>query len=175
VREPSETELTLSPRERIALLAHDTGTSNAALACEEILCGASDPVLLRWIGGRGALFDQEVYWHRVWALRAYLYVWDEQVTACVVAALQDEHWRGREMAAKVVALRELPAAHLLPALLQDPLPRVRAAGVRALGFVGEAENADAVLEALEDGDGVVSRAAAAALARLERRLDRRFG
>jgi hypothetical protein len=47
--------------------------------------------------------------------------------------LADEHWRLREMAAKVVARRRVGAA-LAPvtALRDDPVPRVRAAAERAI-------------------------------------------
>jgi HEAT repeat protein len=49
-----------------------------------------------------------------------------------VAALGDEHWRVREMAAKVVARRKLgDAVEAVAALRADPVPRVRAAAERA--------------------------------------------
>jgi hypothetical protein len=175
VRYPAKAELSLHPRERIAMLIADDGETQTALACEEMLLGQQDPPLLLWIGGRHAATRIEGAWPRTWALRAFLYCWDDQVGAAVVDALEDEAWRVREMAAKVVVRRELPGAHLLEPLLHDPLPRVRIAGLRALGAVGEAENVGAVLEALADDDGGVARAAAGALARLERRLDRRLG
>ena len=165
----------MHPRDRVALLVREDGETQTALACEEVLLGTPDLPLLLWIGGRHAAVRIEGAWPRTWALRAFLYCWDEQVGASCVDALQDSAWRVREMAAKVVVRRELPAADLLEPLLADPLPRVRVAGLRALGAVGEAESADAVLEALEDGDSDVRRVAAGALARLERRLDRRLG
>ena len=50
------------------------------------------------------------YWARAWAARALLYVWQDSATDAVVGALADEHWRVRELAAKVVRLRELADA-----------------------------------------------------------------
>jgi HEAT repeat protein len=54
----------------------------------------------------------------------------------VIAALADEAWRVREMAAKVVARRRLgDALTAVAALQQDPVPRVRAAAARALAVL----------------------------------------
>lgn len=78
----------------------------------------------------------------MWAARALLYVWDEAVVPEVVRALGHEHWRLREMAAKVVAKREVGAA------------------------------ADAVRALLDDEDEAVRKRAEQSLARMERRLDR---
>jgi hypothetical protein len=39
-----------------------------------------------------------------------LYAWAEEADGAVVAALADDHWRVREMAAKVVARRRIGAA-----------------------------------------------------------------
>jgi hypothetical protein len=175
VRYPEKDELSLHPRVRIAILVREDGETQTALACEEVLLGEHDPPLCLWIGGRHAATRIEGPWPKTWALRAFLYCWDDQVAASVLDALEDEAWRVREMAAKVVVRRGLPGAHLLVPLLADPLPRVRVAGLRGLGAVGEAEHAEAVLEALGDGDGDVARAASGALTRLEGRLDRRFG
>ncbi|MFN2539375.1 MAG: HEAT repeat domain-containing protein [Mycobacteriales bacterium] len=175
MRYPRPDELSMHPRDRVATLVREDGDTQTALACGDVLLGESDPPLLLWLGGRHAAVRIEGAWPRTWALRAFLYCWDDQVGASVVDALTDDAWRVREMAARVVVKRELPACHLLEPLVRDPLSRVRVAGLRALGAVGEAENADAVLAALGDGDAVVARAAAGALSRLERRLDRPFG
>ena len=77
------------------------------------------------------------------------------------------------MAAKVVARRELGQAGeaLLP-LVEDEVPRVRAAAVRALGLVGEVEALDAARAAQDDHDPAVHRAAELAVRRLQERLDR---
>lgn len=50
----------------------------------------------------------------------------------VLAALGDDAWRVREMAAKVIAKRRLgEALPAVAALRADPVPRVRAAATRA--------------------------------------------
>lgn len=73
------------------------------------------------------------YWLRVWAARGLLYVWDDSAEAAVVAALGDEAWRVREMAAKVVARHRLGDASPAVAMLaDDPVARVRAAAERAV-------------------------------------------
>lgn len=73
----------------------------------------------------------EGYWPRVWALRALLYAWAERAAPAVVAAIDDEAWRAREMALKVAARRgvAVPAAARRRAL-GDPVQRVRAAARR---------------------------------------------
>jgi hypothetical protein len=52
------------------------------------------------------------------------------------------------------------------------VPRVRAAAVRALAVVVEAEHADAVRDCLDDPEPSVRTAADRALRALSRRLDR---
>ena len=49
------------------------------------------------------------YWRRVWGARGLLYAWADEAEGAVVAALDDERWRVREMAAKVVAKRRIGA------------------------------------------------------------------
>jgi hypothetical protein len=74
------------------------------------------------------------YWRRVWGARGLLYAWDEtgDAAAAIIEALSDQHWRVREMAAKVIAKRKVGAALEAVAQLQDdPVPRVRAASHRA--------------------------------------------
>ncbi|NUT36798.1 MAG: hypothetical protein HOV79_27395, partial [Hamadaea sp.] len=108
------------------------------------------------------------YWPRVWGARALLYVWEPAAASAVVQALADEHWRVREMAAKVCLRRELGSAlEPLEALASDPVPRVRVAAARALGALGEAEHAAVLRTMRDDGPHI-----AAALELLSRRLDR---
>jgi len=62
-----------------------------------------------------------------------LYAWDESASTTVIDALEDEHWRPREMALKVVAKRLIDGDVDAVARLQDdPVPRVQAAASRAL-------------------------------------------
>jgi len=115
------------------------------------------------------------YWARVWAVRALLYVWADEAVSAVVAALQDQHWRVREMAARVVVVRELAqAADALLGDVDDPTPRVRIAVARALAVVGEAEHAHGLQTIRADPEPLVAASGAAALQALSRRLDRAF-
>lgn len=73
------------------------------------------------------------YWRRVWGARGLLYAWDERAADAVVEALGDEHWRVREMAAKVVTRHKMGVALTAVAVLrEDPVARVRAAAERAV-------------------------------------------
>jgi hypothetical protein len=82
-------------------------------------------------------FGTQAYFVRTWALRAMLYAWDESASATVIDALEDEHWRPREMALKVVAKRLVDGDVDAVARLQDdPVQRVQAAARYALGRLG---------------------------------------
>jgi hypothetical protein len=73
------------------------------------------------------------YWRRVWGARGLLYAWMPEAAHAVIAALSDEHWRVREMAAKVIAQRKIgDALPEVTTLREDPVPRVRAAASRAV-------------------------------------------
>ena len=109
-----------------------------ALELAMILGGLTDR---GWLAGGKP--PGHAYWARVWAARALRYVWAESAAPAVVGALGDEHWRVRELAAKVVGDRELgEAAEHLVALLGDDTPRV-ASPPWALGR-GEGEHGAAI-------------------------------
>jgi HEAT repeat protein len=109
-------------------------------ACLDLLAGhAVDGQLVVGLGGPPARWavaggaPGPDYWLRVWALRGLLWLWDEGAQAAVIAALADEEWRVREMAAKVVARHHVEEA--LPCLLTldaDTVARVRRAAERAV-------------------------------------------
>jgi hypothetical protein len=62
-----------------------------------------------------------------------LHAWSDEATQVVVRSLDDDEWRSREMAAKVVARHLVaPAFNRVCELRADPVPRVRAAAERAL-------------------------------------------
>jgi hypothetical protein len=112
--------------------------------CIELLGGGeADDALIIALGGPAArpVLDTgpapvHRYWLPVWAARALLYTWDDSALGAVLAALTDESWRVREMAAKVVARRRLGAALSVVAGLQnDRVPRVRAAAARAIAVL----------------------------------------
>lgn len=107
----------------ISLLAGE-GADDGLIAALGL--GATE-VLAEREGGRHG------YWPRVWAARGLLHVWDERASAAIIAATADEHWRVREMAAKVIARYRVDGA--MDAVLRlraDPVPRVRAAAQRAV-------------------------------------------
>lgn len=178
-------DLSASPAERVRELGRLIGPDAVVDWCGDLLVRRvpyQSPELppLSWLGGLSAVAleargypEVDAYWPRVWAARGLLHGYDASAARSVVAALGDEAWRVREMAAKVVARWEVgEAADALVPLLADAVPRVRAAGVRALGVVGEGEHAEALHEVTDDPEEAVRRAAGDALDRLGVRLDR---
>ncbi|MDX6197179.1 MAG: hypothetical protein QOJ79_330 [Actinomycetota bacterium] len=106
-----------------------------------LLAGADlDPLMREVFGNQHSpeWLESEVnaYWLRVWGARGLLWNWDPRAVPSLRAALSDEAWRVREMAAKVVA-RHL-VDEVQPALVElchDPVPRVRAAAARAVAVL----------------------------------------
>jgi HEAT repeat protein len=136
----------ITPRERIRAECARRGKDAVLQDCLALLAGSTDPELTLSLVGRGAekYFDglehDDTYWFRVWALRGLLWSWDARAIPGVVRALDDEAWRVREMAAKVVARHLVGEA--LPAVVahrDDPVPRVRRAAERALIRLAEAD------------------------------------
>lgn len=135
----------MTPRQSVELECGRRGTAQVVAGCVGLLEGGdTDYALVYAIGGPVAdsvlgphpRRDQR-YWLRVWGGRALLYAWDDgaqaRAAAAVIAALADESWRVREMAAKVVARRQLgDALTAVAALRNDPVPRVRAAAERTV-------------------------------------------
>jgi HEAT repeat protein len=130
----------LTPRQSVERECARRGEAEVVAACVGLLAGAdADRAFVFAIGGPAAESvlgphprrDQR-YFLRVWAARALLYAWDDSAQGAVLAALADESWRVREMAAKVVARRQLGEALAAVAeLSSDPVARVRAAAARA--------------------------------------------
>jgi HEAT repeat protein len=130
----------MTPKQSVQQECARRGEPEVVAACVVLLAGGDvDRPFIFAVGGPGAdsalgphpRRDQR-YWLRVWAARALLYAWDDSARDAVIGALADEHWRVREMAAKVVAKRKIGDA--LPAVAglgEDPVPRVRAAATRA--------------------------------------------
>ena len=176
-----------TPAARIAELVDLVGHEEVVTWCADLLAGRAahdDPELpsLAWLGGRATAWlmgldgDQlrvNAYWVRVWGARGLLHCYQPVAGRDVVAALGVEHWRVREMAAKVVATWEVgEAADALVPLLDDEVPRVRAAAARGLGVVGEGEHATALHQVADDPEEAVRRAAETALRQMQQRLDR---
>jgi hypothetical protein len=175
VRRPTDAELGARPADRVAALVGLIGADAVVACCVALLRGA-DPeadVPLGWMGGRSAAGWTQDHWPRVWAARGLLHCFLPPAAPAVVDGLRDTSWRVREMCAKVVREHEVgAAAAALRRCTADEVPRVRAAAVRALARVGEAEDADAVRRCLDDPDTAVVSAAERALRDLSRRLDR---
>jgi HEAT repeat protein len=107
-------------------------TNRAEPAFLLVLGGPSAETVLD--GGAGGL---DGYWPRVWAARGLLHVWDDRATTAIIAATSHEHWRVREMSAKVIAAHKVrPAIDAVVELLDDENARVRAAARRAFAAVG---------------------------------------
>jgi HEAT repeat protein len=130
----------LKPRERIDAECKRRGKDALVAGCIALLEGReTDGELLVALGGPPALWavtggaEGPRYWRRVWAARGLLWAWDDVAAPAVVAALRDDAWRVREMAAKVVARHRLgDALPVVVDLRDDPTPRVRAAAARAV-------------------------------------------
>jgi hypothetical protein len=133
---------------------------------------------LKWlvgptVGGWTKLDPVNFYWARVWAARIFLYVWRDDAVDALGRVADDPAWRVREHVARVTAQRELgQLVDALVPLLNHELPRVRAAGVRALGVAGEYEHLAALRELRDDPDVAVRAAVERAMERLASRLDR---
>jgi HEAT repeat protein len=137
----------LTPHQSVEQECGRRGTAQVVAGCVVLLAGGdADDSLVHAIGGPAAdsvlgphpRRDQR-YFLRVWAARALLYSWDDGAPGlreAVLAALADESWRVREMAAKVIARREIgEGLTAVAALQQDPVPRVRAAAARATAIL----------------------------------------
>ena len=99
-----------------------------------------DPGLIVALGGPPARWALDPhgragpdYWLRVWAARGLLWTWDETAVPAVLRALNDEEWRVREMAVRVLARHRVGVAvQPIWDLQADPAARVRAAARRAV-------------------------------------------
>ncbi len=134
----------MTPRQSVAQECARRGEADVVASCIALLAGGeADRPFIFAIGGPAAEAvlgphprrDQR-YFLRVWAARALLYAWDDGAQQAVLTALADESWRVREMAAKVVAKREIgDALAVVAGLSADPVPRVRAAAARATAIL----------------------------------------
>jgi hypothetical protein len=136
-----------TPRKRIATECTRRGTSALVTGCLALLSGHPvDDELILALGGLPGAAVLDGYnggrsgcWPRVWAARALLYAWDDDAISAVMAATEDDAWRVREMAAKVIAHQKLgDALQAVAKLRTDPVPRVRDAGERAVRVLAEA-------------------------------------
>lgn len=185
----AEREIPTRPDRRLAMAADRFGEQEVARWCSELLLGEVEPDArdrpdLAWLAGIGGadyvLLPRQGgprpdYWPRVWSARGLLYVWDPSCVPAVRSGLGDDHWRVREMCAKVVLRRDL--FDLLDdtgPLITDAVPRVRCAALRIYARYGDSEHAEAIVRAIEDDDPHVSDIAFQMLRVIEERLDRSF-
>ena len=168
-----------SPGDRIKEAVARFGEKDVAERAAALVMGANaGEEFLLIVGGRHArgVLDgaPPLYWPEVWGARALTYVWDDSASSAVRLGLANQAWRVREMCARVVGARGLPFAEELVPLLTDEVARVRAAGARALGVVGEFENVLPITALLKDPDIDVRRRAGEALREASARLDRKI-
>jgi hypothetical protein len=128
-------------KQRIAAEVVRRGRLEFVAGCTAILDGTDlcgDLILV--LGGRhaeavlaGSEGGPEGYWPRVWATRGFLHCYDPTANVVLKAALQDQAWRVREMALKVVA--RYAVDELFEDALQlrtDEVQRVRIAAERTV-------------------------------------------
>jgi len=138
---PNGSSWELTPRQRVEIECARRGRDQVVAGCVALLeCRDVDDNLLFALGGSGAQIvlddgprQRNQYWRRVWAARGLLHVWDDRAASAIVGAVTDEHWRVREMAAKVIARHRVGAGlDAVATPRADPVPRVRAAAERAV-------------------------------------------
>lgn len=130
----------VTPRESVEQECARRGKNRVVAGCIDLLGGReADAELILALGGPAARWvvsgepSGPPYWLRVWAARGLLWAWDDVAFPAVEAALDDEAWRVREMALRVVARHRLDdALTAVAARQEDPVARVRAAAGRAL-------------------------------------------
>jgi hypothetical protein len=141
---PSRPAWELTPRQSVEIECARRGTAQVVAGCIALLSsqGVDDDFLLALSGPAGYVVlddgpaQRNQYWRRVWGARGLLYAWADEAEDVIIGALADEHWRVREMAAKVVAKRSIGAAlGPVAALRADPVPRVRSAATRAVALL----------------------------------------
>jgi hypothetical protein len=130
----------LLPRESIEAECARRGRQAVISGCMSLLAGegADDGLIAALgLGATDVLAEREGgrhgYWPRVWAARGLLHVWDERASDAIIGATADEHWRVKEMAAKVIAkYRVADGIEAVLGLRAASMPRVRAAAERAV-------------------------------------------
>ena len=129
-----------SPRDSIERECQRRGRGEVVAGCIALLQRQdTDPELIFALGGPPASWvftDSEPgpdYWLRVWAARGLLWAWDESALNCLLTALDDDAWRVREMALKVVGRHRLQSARSAVLLMRDSdsSTRVKTAADRA--------------------------------------------
>jgi HEAT repeat protein len=149
---------------RLAAAVERYGEATVVERAISLLAGNNEgEEFLLYVGGehaRGILGGAPpLYWPELWGTRALLYVWNDSAREAVVAALGNQAWRVREMAARVAAARDVSVTGALVGLVTDEVARVRAAAARALGGLGSLDDIDAIRPLLKDPEIDVRRGA----------------
>jgi hypothetical protein len=130
----------LTPRQSVERECEIRGERAVVSGCIAMLRSRSvDGELILALGGPPAEWVRTGeapgpdYWMRVWAARGLLYAWHGSAEPAVRSALEDESWRVREAALKVVARRGLTKERaLVERMRNDDSARVRASALRTL-------------------------------------------
>lgn len=130
----------ISPRQSVERECARRGKAAIVDGCRALLRGENtDADLIVALGGPPAKWAYTgtepgpVYWTRVWAARGLLWVWDDEAYPEIGAALNDDAWRVREMAVRVVARHSLAdLTEGIATLRDDPIRRVAGTAKRAL-------------------------------------------
>jgi hypothetical protein len=134
----------MTPRQSIYAECERRGKDAVVAGCVSLLAGdGADDALIVALGGPAAEYvlaggegGADGYWPRVWAARGLLHAWADTASPAIVAAITDESWRVREMAAKVVARHRVgDALAAVAALRDDQVARVRTAAGRAVAIL----------------------------------------
>lgn len=129
----------MTPRQSVEQACERRGLDSVVSGCIDLLNSKSiDDELILALGGPPAEWVRSgepsgpAYWLRVWGARGLLYAGDDSARPAVVQALNDEAWRVRDMALKVVARHGIQeASGQVERLRDDRSARVRAAAARA--------------------------------------------
>jgi HEAT repeat protein len=125
------------PRDLVSGAVDLHGRPRVVQWCVELLAGWAaddDPDWpeIAWLGGT---VGWSAYWARTWGARGLLHVGPPARHEIVLAALQDESWRVREMSLKVIRRLGLDDPDgLVDRLVDDPVERVRIQAWMALGL-----------------------------------------
>ena len=125
------------PRDLAVGAADLYGRGHIVKWCEQLLAGRAaddDPAWpdISWLGGT---IGWVPYWARTWGARGLLHVGPPARPEIVLAALEDESWRVREMSLKVIRRHGLDDPDgVVDLLVKDPTERVRIQAWMTLGI-----------------------------------------
>ena len=133
-----------SPQASVKQACERWGPMTVVQGCVDLVDGKrADDELVLALGGPPAEWVRTGepsgpdYWLRVWGARGLLYAWDESARPAVLRALDDDAWRVRDMALKVVARHGIhEAADHVTRLRDDPSARVRRSAARTSQALG---------------------------------------